>query len=146
MADTIHADKLCALTGLTDRRHRQLAKAGYFPPPSMSEYQLAPTIKGMFRYYRDGSANSNEQLTAEKIRETKARANLLEREDSVAKRESIDAEKVLETWSAVFVALRQAVWNCDAPEAHRRRWLAEIQGINREDYFNTAKPIESDVA
>src|SRR5256885_3244989 len=30
---TISADRLCSLTGLTDRRHRQLAKEGYFPPP-----------------------------------------------------------------------------------------------------------------
>ena len=144
MADTIHADKLCALTGLTDRRHRQLAKAGYFPPPSMSEYQLAPTIKGMFRYYREGNANSNESLTAEKIRETKARANLLEREDAVAKRESIPAENVQREWLAIGVALRQAIWNYDAPEAIRRQWLGEIRDLKIEDYFNTEKSVEHD--
>lgn len=52
-ASTISAEKLCALTGLTDRRHRQLAREGYFPSPSKGLYQLTPTIAGIFRYYRE---------------------------------------------------------------------------------------------
>lgn len=53
MADTIHADKLCALTGLTDKRHRQLAKAGYFPPPKAELYNLSQTIRGLFKFYSE---------------------------------------------------------------------------------------------
>lgn len=74
MADTIHADKLCALTGLSDRRHRQLAKAGYFPPPKQSEYQLAPTIKGMFQYYRElgqRKTETDEHIKGERLRKLK---------------------------------------------------------------------------
>lgn len=52
---TISADKLCALTGLTDRRHRQLASDGWFPSPVESQYLLTPTIQGMFRYYRESN-------------------------------------------------------------------------------------------
>ena len=50
---TIHGEKLEALTGLTDRRHRQLAKAGYFPSPVRGMYQLVATLRGMFNYYRE---------------------------------------------------------------------------------------------
>jgi hypothetical protein len=74
MADTIHADKLCALTGLTDRRHRQLAKAGYFPPPKLSEYQLSPTIKGMFQFYREQGqkkTHTDEDIKGERLRKLK---------------------------------------------------------------------------
>jgi len=49
---TITSEKLCALTGLTDRRHRQLAKDGWFPPPIRGEYQLSPTVKGILKFYR----------------------------------------------------------------------------------------------
>ncbi|NBR87398.1 MAG: hypothetical protein EBT61_18160 [Verrucomicrobia bacterium] len=90
MADTIHADKLCALTGLTDRRHRQLAKAGYFPPPDKSEYQLAATIKGLFQYYREQKekrGNSDERIK-------KARAEKLEIGNEVLRRDLLPAEEV----------------------------------------------------
>ena len=48
----ITAEKLCAITGLSDRRH-QIAKAGYFPPPVKSQYQLIATLQGMCGYYRE---------------------------------------------------------------------------------------------
>ena len=49
---TITATQLCALTGLTDRRHRQLAQGGHFPAPIKGVYLLAPTVRGLFDYYR----------------------------------------------------------------------------------------------
>lgn len=49
----IHADELETLTGLSDRRHRQLAKDGWFPAPSKSQYVMVPTLQGIFRYYRE---------------------------------------------------------------------------------------------
>ena len=58
---TISADKLEALTGLTDRRHRQIAKLGHFPSPSRGLYKLAPTIKGLFVYYRGLNENDMKQ-------------------------------------------------------------------------------------
>lgn len=71
MADQalLSAEKLTALTGLTDRRHRQIAKAGYFPPPYRGQYQQGPTILGMFRYYREKS-ETVAQLRAKVIEET----------------------------------------------------------------------------
>jgi hypothetical protein len=55
----ISADKLAALTGYTDRRHRQLASAGYFPPPVDAQYQLVPTIQGLFRYFRQRAESTD---------------------------------------------------------------------------------------
>ena len=43
--ETITAEKLCLLTGLTDRRHRQISKEGFFPPPIRSLYPPAPTLQ-----------------------------------------------------------------------------------------------------
>ena len=71
---TLTADKLCALTGLSDRRHRQLAKAGYFPPPKRGEYQLSATIKGMFSYYRElgqKKTQTDEEIKGERLRKLK---------------------------------------------------------------------------
>jgi len=55
----IASEQLCVLTGLTDRRHRQLAKDGWFSPPIKGQYILVPTLQGLFRYYRErGDAES----------------------------------------------------------------------------------------
>ena len=69
-AQTISADKLCVLTGLTDRRHRQLADDGYFPLPQKSQYQLVPTIQGLFRFYREHALKSRSRLA--ELQESKA--------------------------------------------------------------------------
>ena len=89
---TITAEKLCALTGLTDRRHRQLAKEGYFPPPIKSQYQLTPTLVGMFRYYRE-TREARDTLRDEKVRETRARADLFEIEKRVKERELVPLDE-----------------------------------------------------
>jgi hypothetical protein len=49
----LSAEELCSWTGLTDRRHRQLASAGYFPPPVGGVYQFGKTVSGMIRYYQE---------------------------------------------------------------------------------------------
>jgi hypothetical protein len=53
MADgTMGSEEFSSLTGLTDKRHRQLAKEGWFPPPEDGRWKTAPCIRGMFKYYR----------------------------------------------------------------------------------------------
>jgi len=73
---TISAVALVALTGLTDRRHRQLADAGFFPPPVKAQYLLTPTIQGMFRYYREMNARSGGELHAVKLEKLKAETEM----------------------------------------------------------------------
>jgi len=71
---TISAEKLCALSGLTDRRHRQIAKLGYFPPPIKSQYQLTATLQGLLKYYRELGEyrkNKKEAIDDEKHRKLK---------------------------------------------------------------------------
>lgn len=73
----IEADKLCSLSGLSDRRHRQLADQGYFPPPIKSQYQTTPTLIGLFRFYKEYSQRhhaTREGIQAEILR-TKKREN-----------------------------------------------------------------------
>jgi hypothetical protein len=57
------SDMLCSWTGLTDRRHRQIAAEGYFPAPVDGVYQLSKTIVGMFRYYREQAEKAKGRIT-----------------------------------------------------------------------------------
>jgi hypothetical protein len=65
MADklqTISAAQLCAFTGYTDKRHRQLANQGYFPPPENGKYQTGPTIAGLFKHFREQLAKKSDSV------------------------------------------------------------------------------------
>ena len=92
---TISAEKLCGLTGLTDRRHRQLAKAGYFPPPSGGLYQLTPTISGMFKYYREQNAKKSDSLATKRERNLDLKNSVLEKDDALKKIELQEASRQL---------------------------------------------------
>ena len=50
---TIAPAQLVRLSGLTERRLRELAAEGWFPKPVNGQYQLVPTIQGLLRYYRE---------------------------------------------------------------------------------------------
>lgn len=58
----ISAEKLSLLTGLTDRRHRQLAADGWFPRPERGQYELVKTLQGMFRFYREAQLNTRDRI------------------------------------------------------------------------------------
>ena len=73
----ITADELCALTGLTDRRHRQLASDGYFPEPKRGRYQTRKTLQGLFRFMLDRS-NRKGSIDAAKLKKIEEEARLLE--------------------------------------------------------------------
>lgn len=83
---TISGEKLCELTGLTDRRHRQLAAEGYFPPPSAGDYQLKPTLIGLFRYFRDQVHKKEDSLAAERKKYMAARREKTEVERDILKK------------------------------------------------------------
>jgi hypothetical protein len=102
---TITAEKLCALTGLTDRRHRQLAKDGYFPPPVKGQYQVGPTLAGMFRYYRE-TREARDALRDEKVRETRARADLFEIEKRVKEKELVPLDEAKSVLTATLSHVR----------------------------------------
>lgn len=55
MADTgtIDTAQLIRLSGLTDRRLRELAREGWLPVPENGRYPLVGAIQGLLRYYRE---------------------------------------------------------------------------------------------
>lgn len=66
-AAIIKAADLSALTGLSDRRHRQIADMGYFPAPQRSSFDLWKSIQGLFRFYRENRPQHEyESITSEK--------------------------------------------------------------------------------
>lgn len=100
---TLTGEQLEALTGLTDRRFRQLAKLGYFPSPVRGQYQQVATIRGLFKYYREDHNQAAKTLTGAKLTKLKADAEMARIKLAEAKREVIDRDLVadyLNAWVA----------------------------------------------
>lgn len=139
MADTITADKLCALTGLTDRRHRQLAKAGYFPPPKNAEYDLALTVKGLFDYYRQTKETRDVILDARvkliEAQEELARsdARRKNREEKEALHELYRESEVLEWLTKKLTPLFQRIKDARAAGVIPHDWATETLRIAHDD-------------
>jgi len=51
--NTIPIAQLARLSGLCDRRLRELASEGWIPKVEGGNYPLVPTIQGLLRYYRE---------------------------------------------------------------------------------------------
>lgn len=74
------AEWLCSKTGLTDRRHRQIAAAGYFPSPIRGRYQTGLTLLGMIRYLSEQNRKKDDHLRQEQEQLTRAKRQLAEEE------------------------------------------------------------------
>lgn len=90
----ISANKLCDLTGLTDRRHRQLAEEGFFPKPKESVYNLWQTIQGYIKFLKSAKSPALERLNEARLVEQ-------ERKNRVA--EKVEAEQYMPTERAIEI-------------------------------------------
>lgn len=116
---TITADLLCRITNLSDNRHRQLAKLGYFPPPIKGQYQMEPALQGVIRYLRDQAAKSENTLEQEKLKKLTAERQLAELLLATKKGEALDAAAVFKTWENMLVTFRQKLLAMPAQLAPR---------------------------
>lgn len=77
---TISAEQLCTWTSLTDRRHRQIAAKGYFPPPILGRYQVGKTLVGMLKYVTEQLRKRDGRQAKEQLKLTTAKRKLAEEE------------------------------------------------------------------
>jgi hypothetical protein len=126
----ITSEQLEVLTGLTDRRIRQLAKLGYFPPPKNGVYQQVATIRGLFKYYREDHHNTSRTLNDAKLEKLKADAEMSRIKVQQAKREMISREVVadyLHAWAAKLDMLLTAELENNTPPIVVGLSVAEVR-------------------
>jgi hypothetical protein len=134
-AATITAEQLEVVTGLTDRRIRQLAKLGYFPPPKLGVYQQIATIRGLFKYYREDHHNTSRTLNDAKLAKLKADAEMARIKVEQARRETIDRHEVsdyLRAWTAKLDLLLTAELENNAPNLILGKPIDEIRSEMRQ--------------
>src|SRR5262245_54137835 len=74
------AEQLCAITGLTHRRHQQLASAGYFRPPIDGMWQAGLTLVGFIKYQKELLTKKNGNVAKDEEALKKAKRELAEEE------------------------------------------------------------------
>lgn len=161
-ATKIAGDTLCAITGLSDSRHRQLAKAGFFPPPIQGDYQALLTLTGVIRHVREQQQKASGTLEQEKLKKLTAERQLAELDLARKRGEALDARAVVTAWENIVVTIRQKLLSMPAQLGPRLAYLKEQHKIEEalerevEDYLvelskpqnydhgNTAEEIEAE--
>jgi len=90
----ITSAQLCEITGIGDRRHRQLAEEGYFPHPDKGEYELLPTFAGMMRYMKEQVHKKDDTLATERKLYTQARREKVKLETEILRRKWIPVSEI----------------------------------------------------
>jgi hypothetical protein len=80
---TISGKKLATITGLSEERQRQLAKAGHYPAPVRGQYETISTLTGLFAYFRELAHRRNDQLKKEQEKLTRTKRERAEEELAV---------------------------------------------------------------
>ena len=132
---TISAESLTRLTGLSDAMHRKLARLGYFPPPIEGQYQQTAAIVGAFKYYREIGAKKNGTLESEKVRKVRAEADLVTAKVRAMERKHVPIDAVMLVWEKVMLNLRAKIMSSGLLEKDRRGILDELQPANLDEYF-----------
>lgn len=140
-AGMIREDKLADLAGLTTRRLRQLADDGYFSPPAGGEYQFAPTLRGLFKYYQQGPGDKRLAMSAEKLRKLREEADKLALENERTRGNLVEIEAVYKHFEGIFVAFRQRVLGSSLTEEEKDEFLRDLRRLKARDI---AKPDSSE--
>ena len=89
----LSAQDLRLLTGLTDRRHRQIAEQGYFRPPIRGIYG-GDCIAGIIKYLREQLHKRSEELAREQLELTRAKRETAQEELRVMREELLPKSEV----------------------------------------------------
>lgn len=117
---------LCELSGLTDRRHRQLAAEGFFPPPVRGQYPLRATIAGLFRYYRELQQKRGATLAQKREKKLDNENILLELEIAKEEGQLISVEEMVSRLTPACAAMRTRILGCGLADAERDALLDDL--------------------
>jgi|SRR5947209_1322563 len=129
-AGMISGSRLESLTGLTDRRHRQLAKEGYFPDPDRGQYQLGPTLKGLFKFFREVRQKDSSTLAAERLRKLKEEADRVALDNAKARGELVDKADFLRRLEVIYTEMRQRVLNSSMKDHEKDSLLGGLSQVH----------------
>lgn len=129
-AETISGEELEALTGLTDRRHRQLAKEGYFDPPVRGQYKFHPALRGLFKYFREDRNKATMELSGERLRKLSEEADRIALDNAKFREQLVDEADFLKRWEPIYTAMRQKITGSGLKDHEKDSLLGELSKLH----------------
>ena len=130
--DIIGTDLLCKVTGMTDSRHRQLAKTGLFPSPVRAKYDAVKTLAGIIKHIRELQAKAMGTLEEARLKQLTAERHMAELKLAKERKEALDAEAVFRAWENVVLTIRQKLLALPSKTAPRLAHLGDQGKIEAE--------------
>lgn len=135
MADlpvTISGEDLTKLTGCTDRWHRELAHRGFYPKPDRGDYEFAPTIQGICRFYRESRERATGNVATEKLNKLRTERMMAELKLETLRGQSIPADTIkhfTSTLAAKWEQLMRLKLEVEAPMLLQGKSVAEMRVV-----------------
>lgn len=123
---TLSAEKLCELSGLTDRRHRQIAAEGFFPPPIKGQYQANSTIRGLLRYYREMTQRSGSGIKQKREAKLDKEVELMDMDIAERKGHLISVDDMEQRLRPMLIAVRQKVLGSTMTDDEKDELLTDL--------------------
>lgn len=128
---TVTGSELETMTGLSERRLRQLADAGHIPQPTKGSWSHPDTIKAVVTHYRTRKADS--PLNAARLKKLETETELLAVQLAEEQGRLVPVEELAERMQAYLRNVRDAALNCEViPEETRREILGELATMLRD--------------
>lgn len=112
LPETVNADVLARLLGITSNRVQTLAREGTIPKAARGRYRLDDAIPAYVAYVREnpgGRRSKDSDLADEKKRLTRAQADRAETIAARERGELLPAKEVEAAWSTLLTDLRAAL-------------------------------------
>jgi hypothetical protein len=110
-----------------------LAKDGYFPPPERGQYQLAPTLRGLFKFYREVRQKDTGNLAAERLRKLKEEADKIALENEKTRGALVEIEAVYKHFEGIFVSFRARVLASGLTDEEKDEVLKDLRRLKARD-------------
>lgn len=104
---TVDIETLADLLNISSRMVSDYARRGVITRQTHGQYVLRESVKSFVAHVHKKA--DHDMLTAERIRQTKAQADLLDLKNAKAKSELLDAAEVEREWASVLRDLRAAL-------------------------------------
>lgn len=101
--------QLAEIVGVTTARLRQLGSDGEIPAPVKGAYDLVPTLKALFAYYRKRAAGAGTDLKIQRARTEKRKADLLDMEFEEKQKRLVEMSTVQRIIADTWIPVRQTV-------------------------------------
>lgn len=135
MAKNIDGKTLSDLTGLSDRRHRQLAEAGHFPPPTRGRYETGATLKGLFKYYRAAIVAKADGIDAARLKKLNVEIAILTLERDTKAGLLISTAAALRVFEQTAAVIKRIILTSGLTKKEKHQILTELSNVKPADFL-----------